>query len=131
MLADDDQPRVDAVAFSPDGKTLAAGGGRLIILRDVAKGRDLGTLKGHEAGVTTAAFSPDGKTLVSGSEGKTIRLWEVATGKAIRLGKGHQGHVIAVAFRPDGKTLASGSSDTTVLIGSLVGDNQEAGARDR
>src|SRR5262245_47260029 len=42
-----------------------------------------------------------------------------------------QPRVDAVAFRPNGKTLASGSNDTTVLIWSPVGDNQEAGARDR
>src|SRR5262249_42012947 len=61
-----------SVAFSPDGKTLALGGGLAgqpgeIQLWDVATGKEQATLKGHTDGVNCVAFSPDGKTLASAS----------------------------------------------------------------
>jgi WD40 repeat protein len=59
------------VAFSPDGKTLAAGyqavGGGGVVLYDVAGRRRLGEpLAVTEGFVTAVAFSPDGKTLAVG-----------------------------------------------------------------
>ena len=75
---------VPSVVFSPDGKTLASGGGvNSIILWDVTTGKEKATLTrgGEERVVSSVAFSPDGKTLASGSRDHTIKLWDVATGK--------------------------------------------------
>src|SRR5690348_9997317 len=63
---------VIAVAFSPDGKQLASGGGELaapgeIKLWDVPTGKERAALKGHPSQVECLAFSPDGGTLASGS----------------------------------------------------------------
>src|SRR5262245_13974907 len=64
-----------AVAFTPDGQTLAAGDGdRLIRLWDVATGKERRRLAGHENYVRCLAVSPDGKVLASGSGDQTIRL---------------------------------------------------------
>ena len=68
---------VYSVAFSPDGKTLASGGGTVVKLWDSRTKLELGTLKGHDDMVNSVAFSPDGKTLASGSRDQTIKLWVV------------------------------------------------------
>jgi hypothetical protein len=73
---------VIAVAFNPDGKTLASGNqDGTIELWDVATGKEQATLERHLGFVCSVAFSPDGKTLASGSDDSTIKLWDVTTGK--------------------------------------------------
>ncbi|KAH6623588.1 hypothetical protein F5144DRAFT_606071 [Chaetomium tenue] len=97
---------VNAVAFSPDGNTLAsASHDKTIRLWDTATGAHQQTLKGHGDSVSAVAFSPDGNTLASASHDKTIRLWDTATGAHQQTLEGHGHSVNAVAFSPDGKYL--------------------------
>jgi len=99
---------VTCVAFSPDGKLLAAGSGvkdGSIYLWEVATGKVRRRLQGHTHEVQTIAFSSDGKRLASCSVDSTIRLWSVATGQELwRFGE--QGNA-CLAFSPDGKILAT------------------------
>ncbi len=74
---------VYSVAFSPDSKTVASGGGDLekpgeVILWDVRTGEVLRTLTGHSSWINSVAFSPDGKMVASGSQDKTARPWDVS-----------------------------------------------------
>jgi WD40 repeat protein len=72
--------------FSPDGKTLATGGGhflrREIKLWDADTGKEIRTIRPHDADVDSLSFSPDGKRLAAaiGDTG-TVKLWDIATGK--------------------------------------------------
>ena len=111
---------VKSVAFSPDGKTLASGGGDNVIhLWDIGTGKRKMTLVGHTHWVFSLAFSPDGKTLASGSVDSDIRLWDPRTGEPKKTLTGHGNWVRSIAFSPDGKTLVSGSDDGSVLIWEL------------
>jgi WD40 repeat protein len=67
------------MAFSPDGKLLAAAGAHSrkheIRLLNPASGREEGQLRGHRGRVTCCVFSADGKVLASGSEDQSILVW--------------------------------------------------------
>jgi WD40 repeat protein len=69
--------QVNAVAFAPDGRTLAwNGSAACLTLWDVDRGQARATLRGHSGWIRSVAFAPDGQTLVSGGADATVRLWD-------------------------------------------------------
>jgi WD40 repeat protein len=115
---------ISSVAFSPDGKLLAAGGSigeqiNEIVVWDVATKEKRSTLTGHRGGVAALAFSHDGKLLASAGGGRNdgeLRLWDVKKMQEIRSLKGHSAQLTSVAFSPDDSKLATGSMDGTVRL---------------
>jgi serine/threonine-protein kinase len=98
-----------ALAYSPDGTTLAVGlkEGDVVLL-DVATREEKQRLKGHSLGVGGLAFSPDGSRLASGGWDRTIRIWDPARGVEVAALAGHEHAIKSVAFSRDGRWLASG-----------------------
>ncbi len=107
------------VAFSPNAKTVATGGGRIgpgeVLLWDVASGKKKAELKGHEQTVTSVAFAPDGRIFATGADDGTVRVWETASLKSIATLR-HGGNIACVAFAPNGRRLASSNGTGTIAL---------------
>jgi len=120
------------VAFSPDGRLLAAASDEGSFdppawLWDPATGKCLHTLTGHTDTVWGVAFSPDGRLLATVSGDKTARLWDPATGQCVRTLTGHIGPVRGVAFSPpDGQLLATAAYETVGLWDPATGKQLRA-----
>jgi WD40 repeat protein/transcriptional regulator with XRE-family HTH domain len=116
---------VESVAFSPDGRLLAAGGDdRAIHLWTLGPGppRPLPALRGHGAPVSAVAFSPDGTMLASCGADGTVRLWDVARQRPLGppLAPGADA-LFAVAFSPDGRLVAASSDLGAIYLWRVGG----------
>jgi WD40 repeat protein len=146
--------QVVSVAFSPDGRSLAAENpNSTITVWETASGKERGQLGkplvieaqpggfpvmmvgmpyggGTAGAAASVAFASDGRK-VAVRAGNGVRVWDALTGKELAHFKGHEGPVTALAFSADGKVLASGSNDTTILLWNTGNLNPErpAGAK--
>ncbi|ABW29704.1 WD40 domain-containing protein [Acaryochloris marina] len=109
-----------SVTYSPDGKIIATASDNGTVKLWSADGKELRTLKGHNAAVWGVTYSPDGKTIATASDDGTVKLWS-ADGKEVQTLKGHSGSVRSVTYSPDGKTIATASFDGTVKLWSADG----------
>jgi WD40 repeat protein len=103
---------VAALAYAPDGKTLAYDDHKTVRLRDLASGQERVLRGEHGSMVRAVAFSADGRLLATGAGWERaqvgeVKVWDVASGEERAQFSGHTQAVFGVAFAPDGRTLAS------------------------
>ena len=108
--------RICALAYSPDGKFLAAAGRqRVVRLLDAASGQPVADLPEQPGEVLALCFcGPD--LLASAGSGNVIHLWDVTARQERSRLVGHTGSVTTLIFHRDAETLISGSYDTTVRL---------------
>jgi len=123
--------RVTSLAFSPDGKLLATGGGDPsrdgeLMLWDWKSAKLVGKIpKAHSDVILSVEFSRDGKQLLTGAADKFVKIFDVATGKLVRSFEGHTEHVLSVAWKADGLSIASASADKTIKIWDTQNGSQK------
>jgi WD40 repeat protein len=124
--------QIYALALSPDGRWLAAGGFMAqgfgvrdddvgdIRLYDFASGKLAALLKGHTGSVNGVAFSPNGKLLLSGDGAASAIIWDVEKRAQLHVLQGHTAEIYAVGFTPDGARAVTGSFDATLKLWSVT-----------
>lgn len=115
----DPQDLVYSLAFSPDGKWLAAASAdKAVYVWDLAAGKLEKALKEQADWMLGVAFSADGKRLATGGADRLVRIWDVAHWQVVRKLE-HPETVFRLAFQPNGNLLAvamGGPSDRGVWI---------------
>jgi WD40 repeat protein len=120
---------VTGLAFSPDGRSLAAVGHEeffssedpgVLSIWETATGQERARATGPKGAVSGVAFAADGKRLAfAGSFDPLIHLWDLNEARVVHSFRGHAGPVNGLTFAPDGRTLLSVSQDSTGLVWRL------------
>lgn len=122
---------VQAVGYSPDGKTIATvSRDSNILISNTKQSEDIQSLQGHRGQISTLSYSHNGEVIATSSKDRTVRFWDVSAGKT-KFIINVSSSVYTLAFSPESQILATGSLDGIIRLwdaktGSLLssfGDN--------
>ena len=117
---------MEAVAITPDGRTLASGSwDRSVCLYDLVQGQLIRKLTSSLGCVKTLTFSPDCELLATAGSDSIVRLWSrLCNWQLVRTLRGHQNMVFTLRFSPDGRLLASGGGDSAGRLWEVAGGQE-------
>lgn len=111
---------IRCLAYSPDGKTLAAGlADNSIRLIDVGQFKEIRTLAGHGGAITALTFTPKGDLLISSSADQTAIIWNPVDGSS-KVKINHGAVIHCLSLTADGVRLATGGADKAVKLWNLA-----------
>jgi WD40 repeat protein/serine/threonine protein kinase len=114
---------VTAMAYSPDGRYIASGGGNSpqqpaeLRVWEASTGKELFSRLVPAGGlIQSVSFSPDGLQIATAGFDAAIRIWNAATGDEVRVLGPRRGPAVAVCFSPAGGRVASVGADSTLRV---------------
>jgi hypothetical protein len=118
--------RINAVAYSPNGKMIASGSeDNTLRTWYASNGRDIQTYKAGKNDVLAVSWSPDSDYIAGGlSWDGNILVWDASRDTLTKTLAGHSDWVNAVVYSPDGRNIISGSRDGSIRIWD-AGSGQE------
>ena len=121
-------PVVSAIAYSPDGSTLAVSGFREVLLYDTTNFELKARLVGKAHRIESLTYTDDGKILgvAGGSPAQfgEVQLWDTATNTLIKAIRSSYDTVYGLSFSPDASRIAFGCSDQTVRVVSVADEKE-------
>ena len=109
-----------ALAFSADGRYLAAGFNGLVQVWDLRSRELVKSITGFERVVTCLTFAADGRALAGGTQDGQVWVWSTATGKPVQLIEVGSRGIRSIAFSPDGRRLVTVASSPTVSLWDVI-----------
>jgi WD40 repeat protein/serine/threonine protein kinase len=105
-----------ALAYSPDGLSLAAAGGAGGEVWDAATGKHKSSHPAHVWVMYCVAYSHDGTRIAIGSRNGAVKISEASSGRLIQSLNENTGRTSAVAFSPDDRCLAAAGADGSIRL---------------
>ena len=121
-------PVVSAIAYSPDGSTLAISGFREVLLYDTTTFELKARLVGKAHRIQSLTYTANGKILgvAGGSPAQfgEVQLWDTATNTLIKTIRSSYDTIYGLSFSPDASRVAFGCSDKTVRVLSIEDEKE-------
>jgi WD40 repeat protein len=128
---------VNSAAYSPDDRRIvtAHDGSASARVWDIASGKLIVQLQGHQSAVNDAGYSRDGRRIVTASSDQTVRIWDAGSGSCLAVLPGHVGGARSASFSPDGRRVVAISQYMSPRLwdaesGKLLAELKSGAARD-